>query len=455
MKTTSIYGLGLLLSLAACGDDDGMVAPDMSAPRPGDSGTENPWITEAVSDTTAGNGLSLTMEGSAPVVAYFAGDSEDGGPCEEVRQADVEPPDRNFWPLFLARRSGGSWSEGRVGQQLSLAAPIGLDLAMVGGAATVAAMSGDPYVQGLQRVCERHDLGFYTEGGDVRTLVEDSSEAAFDVASDAGFMVGEWPAVATNGGTTLVAYRDVHFGGIQSDDERRADLEAVIVDGGSTRAVPVDPGRGAGRFNEAIFDTSGRPYIVYVNEFEFDDTSRGTLVARSLDDGATWEIHRLSEDTDRGPSIWLDEQGQVNVAYYDEERRQLALQILEDVDAFDGEGWTLERIGDPQFDEGVDPSGATDADGYTAIAYHRCNTITGGSMCDGNRDGLVVASRAPGDRDWTIELVDEGNDGARCGTDASLAFTEAGDVWVAYSCQSVVGDELLPRVRAARREAFE
>ncbi|MEM9068924.1 MAG: hypothetical protein AAGE52_10475 [Myxococcota bacterium] len=435
-----------------------MMMRDTSPPRGSDSGTADGWDVDIVSDTNAGESVRLTIADGSPVVAYYASVGRDDGPCDEVAAPGEEPPIRVQWAAYLAERSGRSWTETQVTEVLSLLTPQGLDLEAQGGNVQLAALTGGAFAMGLQVLCSAHDLGLYETNGDAETLVVNSGDAPVDAASDAGFVVGHWPALATSaGGQSIVAYRDIHFGGLQSDDERRADLEAVIGSPGSWRAVPVDPGRGAGRFNDAIFDADGNPYIAYINDFEFDANSRGTLVARSMDDGDTWEIARLNEEsTERGPSIWLDADNQIRVAYYEPDRRQLAVATLTDPDAFAGAGWDTEFISDGGFDEGQDPSGATAPDGTLAVAYYRCAGVSrGGTDCDDDDDALVVALQAPGESEWTIEVVDEGVDGGRCGTQPSAAFDGDGALWVGYICQDVDGARVEDRVHVAEREPFE
>ena len=458
-KRHTVIPVVALFLLVACGDDTTDTTPrDSSPPRSGDSGVTNAWSVETITEHNAGQGISLTVTSDGPVVAYLASVGMTEGPCEEVRVTPTEtPPDKTFFDVYVATRSGRSWSEEAAARILSQSNPAGVDIASDNGSVMLAALTGEPYANlPLNAYCGANDLGLYSAPNwNPMALVTASGEAPVDAASDAGFAVGFWPAIAFGGGTGIIAYRDVHFGGLQSDDERRADLEAVINTGGGWNAVPVDPGRGAGQYSDAVVDASGNPYIAYVNSFEFDDESRGTLVARSMDDGGTWEIVRLSTESEQGPSLWFDENGQLHVAFYDASRGQmvLATNTNESMFANFDAGWATEFVGDAQFDEGRDPSGVSGGNGLVAVAYYRC-ARPGARGCEPDDDALVLAWKDNDNTEWTYEVVDDGPAGGICGDQASLGMDSFGALWVAYLCQNVDGSEVGDRVRVAERDAF-
>ncbi|MEM6962238.1 MAG: hypothetical protein AAF355_05305 [Myxococcota bacterium] len=397
----------------------------------------------------------MAIVDSEPVLAYYGSDSVDDGRCFEV--AGEETTDRTVWPIYQARPEGISgYAETQFAEVLSLVQPRGLDIGAIDSSIRVAAAGGEAYNQGRNQLCSAHDLVLFGEDGSETTLVSDSGEVAVDAASDAGFAVGYFPSLAYNSGGTqgIIAYRDEHFGGIQSDDERRADLEAVLLDasGNRTQVLAIDPGRGAGRYSDAVFDANGTAYVAYVNDFEFDATSRGTLVARitGLQSGDTEaiEIARVGETTAEGPSIWIGADDRVRVAYYEESRGQVAIATLADEESFDT-GWETVFVGAAGYNEGQDPAGASFEDGTIAVAYYRCGRVSSSTECDSREDGLVVAIRAPGEEEFEVELVDPGEDTGRCGAYAALTFDDAGDLFAGYLCQTLIEGRLEDRVHVA------
>ena len=72
------------------------------------------------------------------------------------------------------------------------------------------------------------------------------------------------------GGNPAIVYRDVHAGGMQADDNMRSDLELAWQSGG-WQAIPVDIGRGAGKYNAMTFDDQGRVKTYGVPNAELSD----------------------------------------------------------------------------------------------------------------------------------------------------------------------------------------
>ncbi|MEM1414337.1 MAG: hypothetical protein AAGH15_05535 [Myxococcota bacterium] len=337
LDNPTMRAAGLLLFLAACGGDDaaGDGRLDMSAPRPGDDGGTNAlYALEQTNEANAGEQLAMTVgPDGRPVLAYYDSLGDVTGTCGEGD--DVR------FTLHVNRQTRGGWVEEDVADVLSLVLPRGLDIGVVDGEIAVAGISGELFINAMNTYCSAHDVALYTPDGaggwDLETLVEDSGEAPFDgPGANEGFVVGLFPALATSASRSFIAYRDIHFGGIQSDDERRADLEAIFLDG---PAVAVDGGRGAGRFMDAAFDAEGNGLIAYVNDFDFDPasgmSSRGTHVAREGGDGS-WETVLLAEDqTDPpGPSLWVGDDGVVRVAWYEASRGKVQLATLTDPASF-------------------------------------------------------------------------------------------------------------------------
>jgi len=453
-------------SLIGCGGDDDSSSdngddPPPSTPRDVPVGEEE-WSNEVIADENAGQFLRLRYDEGEdrPVLAYYAMTGIDDGPCVEIGDG-IDVPTRRLWNLVYGEEQMGGWQFETVVQTLSQSDPRGFDLQLAAdGTPTIAAITGVPIT--LPMYCGAHDLGLFTrdapDSWSEQTLVVTSGEAASgEPASDAGEIVGYWPALAFDGGgNPAVAYRDVHFGGIQNDDFERADLEISI--GGSAR--PVDVGVGAGQFNQLHFDPEGRPLIVHYNPVMQElDNRTGLWVARSEDGGSTWEHVRLfSAPLINPPSSIFDADGQLQVAYYDPGRGVPVLATLLDDAMFTSfnDGWQEETIGDPRFDEGYDPSLAMDADGRLGLAYYRCarTDMTRLGSCDAQEDGLILAHRAAGADDFEIEEVDGGEDIGECGRSASLIFEGSGRPAVAYACNGRDGDTLIEQVRLARREAL-
>ncbi|MEO0321600.1 MAG: hypothetical protein AAF447_01450 [Myxococcota bacterium] len=460
MRTSPSVKASLLAGLLACGGstDDGGSVMDMSAPRPGDAGnTGDLYAIEQVNEANAGEQLAMTLGPSGqPAVAYYDSLGEVTGTCGEGD--DVR------FTLHVAERQGRSWVEEDVAEVLSLVLPRGLDLGVLDGELAVAGISGELFVNAMNTYCSAHDVALYTPDGaggwGFETLVEDSGEAPFDgPGANEGFVVGLFPALATNGTRTFIAYRDIHFGGIQSDDERRADLEAVFLGEG---AVAVDGGRGAGRFMDAAFDGDDRPLVAYVNDFNFNPasgmSSRGTHAARENTDGS-WDTVLLGEDDTAppGPSLWVGDDDVVRVAWQDPEGGKVVVATLTDPERFDElAGWSFERVGAPGLQDGEAPSGVT-AGGFTAIAYRRCGDA-GATSCRAADDALVLAWRPSGGGadDWSYEVIDEGTNIGPCGLQPSVALDDLDTLWVGYVCKVDVGGTSEDRVFVAERlEPFE
>jgi hypothetical protein len=447
----------LLLSLAACGGDGGVDAGRDATLRREDASATG-WSVETVATGDVGQHLQMVARADGSLVAvWMTTVSRSEGLCTEIGDA---PPERILWDVEVARLDAGGRLVDRqlLQSMLAVGVPPGLDLALdADGNAVVATRFGEPLPD--FGYCGVHDLGLFVESGSgftERTVVTSSGEAATGMpASDFGEIVGQWPALAYGpGGRAVIGYRDVHAGGRQSDDLRRADFEVAYDDGGGFRPVAVDVGSGAGSFNDAVFTDDGVAYLVYVNVVDSTTEAQlGIWVARSAD-GEVWERVRLSaRPTPNGPSIAVDGDGRVLVAYYDGERGQARVAVLEDADAFDdlAAGWTLETVGDPRFDEGLDPSLAVSPDGTVGLAYRRCARASEAGECAPVDDGLVFASRF-GASPWDVEEVDPGEAGS-CGLFPALAMTAAGPR-IAYACREEDGGTAEDVVRVATRSGL-
>ncbi len=456
LGVVSLTAAGCPSSGEADGVDAGSDAPavfDWGGPE------ADPWTVTEVAQGPVGRQIDLVILPSGePAVAYFATEGVEDGPCTEI--AD-DPPMRVRWPLSYAQRGAdGTWAVERVDDVLLLGIPQGLDLEVApSGAPTIATMTGQPVAQ--IRYCGANDVGLYTRQGagdwPLETAVATSGQAATgEPASDYGDVVGYWPSLAFDAdGNPAIAYKDVHAGGMQSDDFRRADLELAWRRGG-WQALPVDWGHGAGDYNALVFDEAGRPNIVYHNPTDDVAASQhGLWVARSADGGATWErVQLLQGKTLEHPDAVLHE-GQLVVAYYDALNGLPYIARLVDDAAFTdlAAGWEVTEIGDHRYDEGVHPSLAVSPRGQLAVAYYRCTRATDGlGACKPTHDGVIFAYEDGGE--WTREEVDLGGSGD-CGRWPSLGFLPDGRAVVAYQCVEQQDDgAFVPAVRAATREAL-
>lgn len=461
--------LACVTLFAACSDDGGGAENDHDTgviePEPDtDPGPEETWVRGVIGEGDVGLMPELAVSEAGQVgVAYFASSPVEGETCTEVGSQD--PPQKMFWKLHFASLANAdaaadAWQREDVADILSLSDPRGLDLGYApGGAATITTMTGEPIEQ--PSYCGANDVGLYTRNGagdwSLTTAVSTSGEAATgEPASDYGDVVGYWPALAfdTNG-QAVVAYKDVHAGGLQGDDRKRADLEIVRQNGGWT-ATAIDFGRGAGDYNSVAVDSQDRPIIAYYNPVESNTAQLGVWAARM--DASTQTIDQVqlfNQATKDGPSVVVHPDDDLpRVLFYNSEEGypQLATQT-DDADFTSiGTSWQLDDIGDARYDEGYDASLAVDPDGHLAAVYYRCAKVVDGlGNCSPADDALVFAWEDAGD--WTHEIVDEGDHGL-CGRHPSLAFDADGYAHIAYECETLPDGEQQTKtqVRYARRK---
>lgn len=455
----ALLGLGALL--LACPDGGG--PPPLGADgggtihRDGGGGGET-WTSSLVDEGGMGMGIrTAASAGGAVGAAWWSTAGRIDGTCDELGGDQI--PDRVRWTLRYGAFDGDGWTVEDVAEPLLVGAPRGLALAFApDGTPTLVAHTGGPVAQ--IRYCGASDVGVYRRAGgawSVETAVATSGEAASGLpASDYGDVVGDWPALAfTSAGDAVIAYKDVHAGGMQSDDFRRADLEVAWQEGSGWRHLPVDMGEGAGSYNALAFDGEGRPVIVFHVATDGLNASRhGVWAARSEDGGATWhEVQLHAGSSAEGPSVVYDSvTDQLLVAWYDASEGFARVGRLVDPASFDdvGAGWSLERVGDPRYDEGYRPSLAVAPDGRVAMAYHRCVKATSGlGSCDPNDDAVVFAWEDGGE--WTYEVADAGGAGT-CGLYPSLSFDASGRAVVVYQCAAETADGFDLRVYSAVRE---
>lgn len=439
--------LAAMLLAAACGPGKPPpVGPDggRDGGRRDGGGSGPTWEVVTVDTGNVGRNISMTALPTGEVAAaYYATAAVTQGPCDSY--GGQEPfPDETTFDLHYAIFAGGTWSVEKVAEPIVLGEPQGLMLKVApDGRPVIAATTGDPYANGPILYCGVNDAGLYRRsaggGWTVETVATDSGQAASgDPASDFGYVVGMWPSVAFGpSGEMLYAWKDVHAGGLQSDDFRRADVE-VRLDGAFH---VVDLGRGGGEFTNVTWDRAGRPVVVFYNsESGVMDSPQGIWAKRSADGGQTWEEVRLHVGaTSERPQVLVDGDGRLTVVFYDAQAGKPKVATLSDDAAFTEIGaWDFQTFGDNRYDEGYFPSATLDPDGNLAVAYYRCARATKGlGNCDPNDDGVILAWRDG--TFWDREIVDEG-EGGNCGEYASLAFDGSGRVVVAYRCSVQLAD---------------
>ena len=451
----------LALTSLAC--DDSATTPPAEDIQDRDRKVTPPddnWSVSTALSGGVGVQVDLDVSPSGTIgIAYFSASGREDGTCDALGIPD--PPIQVRWTLTYAEYAGGTWNTEIVDEPLLLGQPVGLDLEFApDGRATIAAMNGLPVAQ--IRFCGANDVGYFERQSagnwTSSTVVATSGQAATgEAGSDYGDVVGYWPTLAyAPNGDVAIAYRDVHAGGMQSDDLRRADLEmAWGQGGGGWTPIPVDYGRGAGNFNSLTFDSQSIPYLAYYTPTQdIDDPQLGIWVTRSLDHGATWErVQLFASGTSEGTAVAFGPDGALNVVYYKSSKGLPELARLVDPEAFEdvATGWVRTDIGDKSFDEGYTPSIAVNADGVIAAAYYRCaKGLSGLGNCSPGEDALVFTWSKDG-QTWTQEVIDQGEEGT-CGSTPALAFDADGSAVVAYQCYVMVDSALMSEVRFARRD---
>jgi len=458
------YYLVVCVALAACGEASSSadIAADVVETEAEVVVPRSRWTISVVMPSGAGRQLQAAVGPGGEIgVAAYADAGVPDGACGEGEASGV----RTRWALqYASLGAGNTWSTEEVAGIVHLGATRGFDLAFDGdGTPTIAALTGEP----IPFYCGANDLGLYRRTGGSwqgEVIVAQSNEAATgEPASDFGSVVGLWPALAYDDtGAALVLYKDVHGGGLQGDDFRRADLEAAWQGGGGWRHLPVDWGEGAGDFNQVAFDGEGRPVVIMFHpRDELTDSKRGLWVLRSADGGATWERVRVfAGGVSERPSLAIDRDATIWVAWYDGEVGLPYVAHLADTATFaESAAWVVQDVGDRVYDEGRQPSLAVSPQGIVALAYQRCGRASDGiGDCNPARDAVVLARR-DGDL-WEREVVqgageagDAAEDNGLCGNYIGLVFKDEAPI-VFYQCQVDQGDGFMSELRAALREAL-
>ena len=470
-STSKLNALSLLVIAAPlCGlacSNGNAGAGDMEADTPikvKDPDQRERWTSQEVTRTGAKHLSAASAPDGTIGVAFFEEAPSVGEECVEL---GVDPaPIKQLWGLhYASRRGGGSWREEEIAREPFVGAPAGLDLAFSSqGEAHVATMSGAP-LTGLVKYCGVHDAALLIRGADgweAQTAVRTSAEAkSGDPASDYGEVIGLWPALSfTADGGLVLAYKDIHGGGLQSDDRRRADLELAYREaGGAWRALPVDMGRGAGDHIEIALDRSDRITIAYhIPTAAQQGAQQGIWLRRgalgeNLSEATAAESVQLFNlsSPDGNALLWDASSNKLHVLYHHATRGYPVLLSQQDDAEFTSlsEGWQEVELGDGRFDQGYDASLAVDSQGRLMAAYYRCTKSTGTiGDCTPQDDALVFAWK-DGER-WVEEIVDAGSEGALCGREPELL---AGDdtVSIVYRCETIESGELIATIKIAER----
>ena len=465
-----VSGLVLVAGLAAvgCGDEEeeqnASQPTNQQTPAPRPDPPADPWSIETLPfDEEGGFQLRLASDGDGTLgMVFFEIVPETGSPCVELGISD--PPNKVNWSLHYAEFDGGQWSTELIHALPFQSAPPGLDLQFTGqGQAVVATMTGDPISQ-LNQYCGVNDVGIlFREGPEdwrYETAVSTSGEAASGhPSSDAGYVVGYWPGLAIDSDDQpAVAYRDVHFGGIQADDFRRADLEFVHRQGGGWSPEAVDWAEGAGQYNRLVFTDDDEPIIAHYTPTESNIQERLGYWVTWRDDGEWRRVQLFNQGNTEEPGLVLDTASEtLHLFYYDSEFGTPRMASLDDWENFESpSAWSftgLDTIGDGTYDEGYSPSLALSPGGNLAAAYYRCGRADQGlGNCDSDESALVFAYQ-DGDQ-WRHEVVDEGDHFAFCGQAPSLVF-DGDEPVVAYRCERSEEERVFVEVRIARRDAID
>ncbi len=451
------------LAIAACSSDSNEDSPDMDLP---DSTKPIPTTSKWSSGVIEGGNMGLSPKiATAPDgtigAAWISVVGTEAGDCVELGE-DPPPPIAVTWQIKYATFDGTGWAIEEVATPRYVGQPRGVDLAFdASSTALIAGQAGEPAVR--FRYCGVHDAAVYRREAagswTIDVAVTESGEAAVgEPASDFGTVVGNFPAlaVASNGDLAL-AYKDVHGGGLQSDDFRKADLEMGWRRGTSWTPYAVDPTTGGGDYSDMIFDAQDRPVIVQYVPVENSAAANasGVWVHRSIDDGATWQrVQLYNQPTKQGPSIAKDpNSGKIYVAYYHAQKGYPVVASLEDEANFESvaDGWKVEDLGDSRYDEGYGTSLAVSNSGIVGLTYYRCTKAIGGlGECNPAEDALIF-TYFDGFA-WEQEVVEEG-ESADCGNAPALTFDSNNRPIIIYRCEVPNGAGIDTQVHYSRRNS--
>jgi hypothetical protein len=425
----------LLLLSIACSDGKGTTPyEDDSA---GDDSDSTPpstdWTVTQISDDNIGlqNVIESAPDGTLTLLTW-----DNGGTTKGVCKKGKTPQQR--YTLHYATESGGSWSFEDVDAPAVAYDPTGAGLAWdSSGNALVAYNGGEP--TGI--LCGADDMILATRTGGSwtsSTVEADSGESATgEPASDAGYVVGSYPAIAVDPASGMIAtvFKDTHFGSLQHDDQYRADLEyAASSGGGGWTKEAADIGEGAGDRSQLVFDAQGRPVAVYSIPVQEEDNNRFGLWASRREKDGTWSAIQLHTGSVGSKiSLTTAPTGEIVVAIYSASDKAVKIRTLTDPDNFTlNSSWTSELVASNRYDEGEYVSLAYTPDGRRAMAYRRCKLLTDeGNGCNINDEAVVFALE--GKNGFEMESVKAGDEGA-CGEWASMAIDATGKATILFRC---------------------
>lgn len=285
------------------------------------------WDTEVVgeTDTSGTQGLSLAFDAQGnPAVSFMGG----------VQDANIRCGASS---LYLARRSGASWSVSPVAEDST---------------------SGTAFPEDATACAELQDY------------------------CNEGTVVGEWSSLAFHQGQPAIAFRDIHFG-FGQDDFLRSDLELIW--GGSRLAVDAPYGGGA---YASLAVRNGQPVIAHANLQDF--TRVGLWV--NWNDGAAWRRSRVVANGNIGPRLRLGVVGErMSLAYHDNADNKLIY-----LESQDGETWARTVV-DQTGNTGRSPSLTFDGAGNPVVAYRHCGAFNPNNTgCEPQSDGLRYRARLGG-----------------------------------------------------------
>lgn len=420
-----------VLLLLACTSEE----PDTDSPEDSNDTvetdtvpTEVSWDVQPIGDVPGGAHLRLALRSGGLAAAFWADETVEDGICDEI---EVAPPPRIRQAVLYAEQSGDTWTTTEVSTPVVAFAPPGLSLAMRGDDPLVAVTDGVPEGQ----YCGGHDAVVHSRVGGTWTeeaAAVDSGDAnTGDPASDAGFVLGLWPAMTLDpAGEPVILYRDAHFGALQRDDLFRADAEIAWRRNGTWTQQMVDGARGGGGQGAILIDRAGALITFYAIPVDTQAEDRqGLWAARRGLDGLWTRTHLSDSEVMHTVSAAVSPSGVVQVALYDADDARARIFSLEDANQFgDPDAWTRTAVGSPSFDEGQYAALGFLSDGRRVLASRRCRRLTSaGTDCDVNDEAIVLAIE--GEDRWAYEVVDEG-----CGEYVSMVVAPGDIVHIGYRC---------------------
>jgi hypothetical protein len=331
-------------------------------------GSHTVTVVDLVESAGIPEGVSLAFDGSGEPGLAYGGGPEGGLQCGGS-------------DLVLSRRSGGAF------------APTTLD--------------ADGVVPGM-------------------TFPEDVQVCAdYQNTCNLGDVVGPWPALAFEGQDPVVAYRDVHYGGLGQDSLKNADVQLYW----QGQRVTADATYGGGESTRMTLGANGALAFAHINPWhlvhevtgEFLD---GIWVVRY--DGAAWTRTRVVEGDTIGPQLGFQSSGPyLGLAWHDKGEDRLFF-----VETRDGATWLPKELVDRAGRTGLSPSLALAPDRTPYIAYHRCGTSGAAAAdCLPSEDSIRLARRV-GTRWESYEVRNE--PGGQEGEYLSLVLDPAGNPVVAF-----------------------